>query len=137
MEISFVHINAGFFHFFSLGIIYGVFSFANLFAPSVVAVIGPRVSMFVSGLLYRQISQTTHYIQQWIFRIYLFEYPNFFSLSFSGYIAVFIIPSTWSFYLTSVLIGMGAACEYSVSSGGLGLYLVLPWIIFHKADLYI
>ncbi|TSS23703.1 UNC93-like protein MFSD11 [Bagarius yarrelli] len=27
----------------------------------------------------------------------------------SGYISVFIIPSTWSFYLTSVLIGMGAA----------------------------
>ncbi|KAM9744806.1 UNC93-like protein MFSD11 isoform 2-T2 [Menidia menidia] len=27
----------------------------------------------------------------------------------SGYIAVFIIPTTWSFYLTSVLIGMGAA----------------------------
>ncbi|XP_027029646.1 UNC93-like protein MFSD11 isoform X2 [Tachysurus fulvidraco] len=63
----------------SLGIIYGVFSFANLFAPSVVAVIGARFSMFISGLLY------------------------------SGYIAVFIIPSTWSFYFTSVLIGMGAA----------------------------
>ncbi|RXM32394.1 putative glutamate--tRNA ligase, mitochondrial [Acipenser ruthenus] len=27
----------------------------------------------------------------------------------SGYIAVFIIPATWSFYLTSVLIGVGAA----------------------------
>ncbi|XP_017310221.1 UNC93-like protein MFSD11 isoform X1 [Ictalurus punctatus] len=63
----------------SLGIIYGVFSFANLFAPSVVAVIGPQFTMFVSGILY------------------------------SGYIAVFITPSTWSFYLTSVLIGMGAA----------------------------
>lgn len=63
----------------SLGIIYGVFSFSNLFAPTVVAVIGPKITMFLSGLLY------------------------------SGYIAVFIIPSTWSFYLTSVLIGMGAA----------------------------
>ncbi|XP_024128178.1 UNC93-like protein MFSD11 isoform X3 [Oryzias melastigma] len=30
-------------------------------------------------------------------------------LLYSGYIAVFIIPSTWSFYLTSVLIGIGAA----------------------------
>lgn len=29
----------------------------------------------------------------------------------SGYIAVFIIPSTWAFYLTSVLIGIGAASE--------------------------
>ncbi|KAM6913771.1 UNC93-like protein MFSD11 isoform 2-T2 [Lycodopsis pacificus] len=63
----------------SLGIIYGVFSFANLLAPAVVAVIGPKTTMFLSGLLY------------------------------SGYIAVFIIPSTWSFYLTSVLIGIGAA----------------------------
>ncbi|KAL6102580.1 uncharacterized protein ACO6RY_02163 [Pungitius sinensis] len=63
----------------SLGIIYGVFSFANLLAPAVVAVIGPRVTMILSGLLY------------------------------SGYVAVFIIPSTWSFYLTSVLLGVGAA----------------------------
>ncbi|KAM4716784.1 UNC93-like protein MFSD11 isoform 2-T2 [Anableps anableps] len=30
-------------------------------------------------------------------------------LLYSGYIAVFIMPSTWSFYLTSVLIGVGAA----------------------------
>lgn len=63
----------------SLGIIYGVFSISNLLAPTVVAVIGPKITMFLSGLLY------------------------------SGYIAVFITPSTWSFYLTSVLIGVGAA----------------------------
>nr|XP_061805812.1 UNC93-like protein MFSD11 [Nerophis lumbriciformis] len=63
----------------SLGIIYGVFSFSNLLAPAVVAVLGPKVTMFGSGLLY------------------------------SGYIAVFYEPSTWSFYLTSVLIGVGAA----------------------------
>ncbi|XP_034750915.1 UNC93-like protein MFSD11 [Etheostoma cragini] len=63
----------------SLGIIYGVFSFSNLLAPTVVAVIGPKMTMFLSGLLY------------------------------SGYIAVFIIPSAWSFYLTSVLIGIAAA----------------------------
>ncbi|KAM7387050.1 hypothetical protein PAMA_009595 [Pampus argenteus] len=63
----------------SLGIIYGVFSFSNLLAPTVVAVIGPKITMFLSGLLY------------------------------SGYIAVFIIPSTWAFYFTSVLIGIGAA----------------------------
>lgn len=29
----------------------------------------------------------------------------------SGYIAMFIVPSTWSFYLTSVLIGIGAASK--------------------------
>ncbi|CAG5897975.1 UNC93-like protein MFSD11 isoform 1-T1 [Menidia menidia] len=63
----------------SLGIIYGVFSFSNLLAPTIVTVIGAKLTMFLSGLLY------------------------------SGYIAVFIIPTTWSFYLTSVLIGMGAA----------------------------
>ncbi|XP_035511234.1 UNC93-like protein MFSD11 [Morone saxatilis] len=63
----------------SLGIIYGVFSFSNLLAPTVVAVIGAKMTMFMSGLLY------------------------------SGYIAVFIIPSLWAFYLTSVLIGVGAA----------------------------
>uniref|UniRef100_A0AAR2J100 UNC93-like protein MFSD11 n=1 Tax=Pygocentrus nattereri TaxID=42514 RepID=A0AAR2J100_PYGNA len=63
----------------SLGIIYGIFSFANLLAPTAVAVIGPRFTMFFSGILY------------------------------SGYIAVFISPSSWSFYLTSVLIGFGAA----------------------------
>ncbi|XP_046894557.1 UNC93-like protein MFSD11 isoform X1 [Hypomesus transpacificus] len=63
----------------SLGIIYGVFSFSNLLAPTVVAVIGPQITMFFSGILY------------------------------SGYIAAFITPSVWSFYLTSVLIGIGAA----------------------------
>ncbi|XP_056144079.1 UNC93-like protein MFSD11 [Lampris incognitus] len=63
----------------SLGIIYGVFSFSNLLAPMAIAVVGPRLTMFFSGILY------------------------------SGYIAVFIFPSTWSFYLTSVMIGVGAA----------------------------
>ncbi|XP_077069496.1 UNC93-like protein MFSD11 isoform X2 [Siphateles boraxobius] len=63
----------------SLGIIYGVFSFCNMLAPTIVAIIGPQFTMFFSGILY------------------------------SGYIAVFIIPSTWSFYFTSVLIGIGAA----------------------------
>ncbi|XP_044037169.1 UNC93-like protein MFSD11 [Siniperca chuatsi] len=74
----------------SLGIIYGVFSFSNLLSPTVVAVIGPKITMFLSGLLY------------------------------SGYIAVFIIPSTWSFYLTSVLIGIGAAMLWTAQ----GYFLV-------------
>lgn len=65
--------------YYSLGIIYGIFSFSNLLAPTVVAVIGAKLSMFVSGLLY------------------------------SAYIAVFILPFTWSLYLSSVLIGIGAA----------------------------
>lgn len=63
----------------SMSIIYGVFSASNLIAPSVVAVIGPQLAMFFSGLLY------------------------------SGYIAMFIHPLTWSFYTASVLVGVGAA----------------------------
>ncbi|XP_028842833.1 UNC93-like protein MFSD11 isoform X1 [Denticeps clupeoides] len=63
----------------SLGIIYGIFSFSNFLAPSIVAVVGPQFTMIISGILY------------------------------SGYIAVFINPSSWSFYLTSLLIGLGAA----------------------------
>ncbi|XP_041076722.1 UNC93-like protein MFSD11 [Polyodon spathula] len=63
----------------SMSIIYGVFSASNLIAPSVVAVIGPQISMFVCGLFY------------------------------SAYIAVFIYPLTWSFYTASVLVGIAAA----------------------------
>ncbi|KAL0992838.1 hypothetical protein UPYG_G00099210 [Umbra pygmaea] len=70
----------------SLGIIYGIFSFSNLLAPTVVTVIGPQFTMFFSGILY------------------------------SGYIAVFITPSTWSFYLTSVLVGIGAAMLWTAQS---------------------
>ncbi|MBN3283807.1 MFS11 protein, partial [Polyodon spathula] len=62
-----------------MSIIYGVFSASNLIAPSVVAVIGPQISMFVCGLFY------------------------------SAYIAVFIYPLTWSFYTASVLVGIAAA----------------------------
>lgn len=36
----------------SMAIIYGVFSASNLITPSVVAVVGPQLSMFVSGLFY-------------------------------------------------------------------------------------
>ncbi|XP_076837607.1 UNC93-like protein MFSD11 [Brachyhypopomus gauderio] len=63
----------------SMAIIYGVFSASNLIAPSVVAVIGPQLSLFFSGLVY------------------------------SGYIAMFIHPLTWSFYTASVLVGIAAA----------------------------
>uniref|UniRef100_A0A673YFY1 Major facilitator superfamily domain containing 11 n=1 Tax=Salmo trutta TaxID=8032 RepID=A0A673YFY1_SALTR len=62
-----------------MAIIYGVFSASNLIAPSVVAVIGPQLSMFFSGLVY------------------------------SGYIAMFIHPYTWSFYTASVVVGIAAA----------------------------
>uniref|UniRef100_A0A8C8BIA3 UNC93-like protein MFSD11 n=1 Tax=Otus sunia TaxID=257818 RepID=A0A8C8BIA3_9STRI len=63
----------------SMSIIYGVFSASNLVSPSVVAIVGPQLSMVVSGLFY------------------------------SLYIAVFIQPATWAFYTASVFIGIAAA----------------------------
>ncbi|XP_041072506.1 UNC93-like protein MFSD11 isoform X1 [Carcharodon carcharias] len=63
----------------SLAIIYTVFSASNLLTPSIVALLGARLSMFISGLVY------------------------------SAYAAVFIEPFTWSFYLSSVVIGIAAA----------------------------
>ncbi|XP_048408333.1 UNC93-like protein MFSD11 isoform X1 [Stegostoma tigrinum] len=63
----------------SLAIIYGVFSASNLIAPSVVAVVGPKMSMVFSGVVY------------------------------SGYVVSFSKPMLWSFYITSILIGFAAA----------------------------
>ncbi|KGL73474.1 UNC93-like MFSD11 [Tinamus guttatus] len=63
----------------SMSIIYGVFSASNLISPSIVAVVGPQLSMVISGVFY------------------------------SLYIAVFIQPSTWAFYTVSVFIGIAAA----------------------------
>lgn len=75
----------------SMAIIYGVFSASNMIAPSVVTVIGPQLSMFFSGLLY------------------------------SGYIAMFIHPYTWSFYTASVLVGIGAAVLWTAQGNVLAI----------------
>ncbi|XP_023692702.1 UNC93-like protein MFSD11 isoform X2 [Paramormyrops kingsleyae] len=75
----------------SMAIIYGVFSASNLMAPSVVAVVGPQLSMFGSGLLY------------------------------SGYIAVFIRPLTWSFYTASVVVGIAAAVLWTAQGNLLAI----------------
>lgn len=75
----------------SMSIIYGVFSASNLIAPSVVAVIGPQLSMFFSGLLY------------------------------SGYIAMFIHPYTWSFYTASVVVGIAAAVLWTAQGNVLAI----------------
>lgn len=75
----------------SMAIIYGVFSASNLLAPSLVTVIGPQLSMFFSGLLY------------------------------SGYIAMFIYPYTWSFYTASVLVGIGAAVLWTAQGNVLAI----------------
>ncbi|XP_069769162.1 UNC93-like protein MFSD11 [Narcine bancroftii] len=63
----------------SLAIIYTVFSASNLLTPSIIALLGSRLSLFISGLVY------------------------------SAYVAVFIEPFTWSFYMASVTIGIAAA----------------------------
>ncbi|XP_062914791.1 UNC93-like protein MFSD11 isoform X1 [Mobula hypostoma] len=63
----------------SLAIIYGVFSASNLIAPSVVAVVGPKLSMVLSGVVY------------------------------SGYVISFSLPMTWSIFTGSILIGFAAA----------------------------
>ncbi|XP_023205334.1 UNC93-like protein MFSD11 [Xiphophorus maculatus] len=75
----------------SMAIIYGVFSASNLMAPSVVTLIGPQVSMFLSGILY------------------------------SGYIAMFIHPLTWSFYTASVLVGVAAAVLWTAQGNVLAI----------------
>lgn len=64
--------------FISLAIIYVVFSVFNWFAPPVVALIGPKWSMFISG-----------------FGFFLF-------------IVSFLKPMTWSLYLGSVIVGLCA-----------------------------
>ncbi|NXS92581.1 MFS11 protein, partial [Jacana jacana] len=75
----------------SMSIIYGVFSASNLVSPSVVAIVGPQLSMFVSGIFY------------------------------SLYIAVFIQPTTWSFYTASVFIGIAAAVLWTAQGNCLTL----------------
>ncbi|XP_072337272.1 UNC93-like protein MFSD11 [Scyliorhinus torazame] len=75
----------------SLAIIYGVFSASNLIAPSVVAVVGPKMSMVFSGVVY------------------------------SGYVISFSKPMTWSFYITSILIGFAAAVLWTAQ----GSFLIL------------
>ena len=75
----------------SLAIIYIVFALANWLAPSVVSVIGPKYSMVVGGITY------------------------------TLYLATFIHPFTWSLYLASVIIGIGAAIIWT----GQGTFLTL------------
>lgn len=109
------------FLFFSLGIIYGVFSFSNLLAPTVVAIIGAKMSMFFSGLLYRYLI----FCLQWEVESHclLLICVFLFVCLFSGYIAVFIVPATWSLYFTSVLIGVGAASKFL----SFGFFSVSSW----------
>lgn len=63
----------------SLSLIYIVFAICNWLAPSVISVLGPRLSMVVGALMY------------------------------AFFIFSFLFPMTWLLYFASVLIGMGAA----------------------------
>ncbi|XP_071961166.1 UNC93-like protein MFSD11 [Antedon mediterranea] len=65
--------------YYSLSIIYATFAAANWIAPSVVAMIGPRFSMFSGGIIY------------------------------TLFILSFIKPMVWSLYTGSVLLGFAAA----------------------------
>lgn len=86
-----------------MSIIYGVLSAFSLVAPVVVTVIGPQLSMFFSGLMYRY-TREQHTAISVAFRPLT---PG--CVAFSCYIAMFIYPYTWSFYGASVLVGLGAA----------------------------
>ncbi len=75
----------------SLAIIYGVFSASNWIAPSVVAVLGPRLTMFVGGLTY------------------------------ASFIAQFFQPNTYALYFLSALLGVGAAIIWTGQGNFLSL----------------
>ncbi|XP_073975064.1 UNC93-like protein MFSD11 [Rhodnius prolixus] len=65
--------------FISLGILYGTFALGNWLAPSIIAGIGPRVSMVLG------------------------------SITYLIFIASFLWPKTWLLYLVSFIIGFGAS----------------------------
>ena len=77
--------------FTALAIIYAVFSLSNWFAPSVVSVIGPRITMVVGGVIY------------------------------SLYIAQIIYPNVYLLYGGSILIGTGAAVIWTAQGNFLTL----------------
>ncbi|XP_059609661.1 UNC93-like protein MFSD11 isoform X2 [Phlebotomus argentipes] len=73
----------------SLAIIYGSFAICNWIAPSVVTLIGPRSTMLIG------------------------------SLTYCAFTASFLIPRTWLLYVSSALLGLGAALMWN----GQGVYL--------------
>ncbi|CAF0968190.1 unnamed protein product [Didymodactylos carnosus] len=75
----------------SFAIIYSSFTVVNIVSPAIVSILGPSLSMFIGASTY------------------------FF------YVLSFIQPMTWSFYLASVLIGVGAAILWTA----FGVYLAV------------
>lgn len=75
----------------SLAIVYAVFALFNWLAPPVISLFGPKVAMVFGGITY------------------------------SIFIASFLLPRTWLLYFASVIIGTGAAMIWT----GQGNYLTL------------
>ncbi|KAB7502898.1 UNC93-like protein MFSD11 [Armadillidium nasatum] len=75
----------------SLAVIYATFATCNWLAPSVLSFIGPKLTMIFGGVTYVL------------------------------FIGCFLWPQTWLLYLTSVIVGVGAACIWT----GQGNYLTL------------
>lgn len=75
----------------SLAVIYAVFATMNWFTPSVLSFIGPKITMIIGAVTY------------------------------SMFIASFLVPKTWLLYLVSVIVGAGAALIWT----GQGNYLTL------------
>ncbi|CAF1605528.1 unnamed protein product [Adineta ricciae] len=73
----------------SLAIVYTLFTIANIFAPVVVSTCGSSISMFIGGI--------TCFL----------------------YVLSFISPMVWSYYLVSILFGIGAAILWTAQ----GVYL--------------
>ncbi|CAF1279481.1 unnamed protein product [Adineta ricciae] len=73
----------------SLAIVYTLFTIANIFAPVVVSICGSSISMFIGGI--------TCFL----------------------YVLSFISPMVWSYYLVSILFGIGAAILWTAQ----GVYL--------------
>ncbi|XP_049940145.1 UNC93-like protein MFSD11 [Schistocerca serialis cubense] len=63
----------------SLAVIYAVFAVCNWLAPSIISVVGPRLTMVIGGITY------------------------------ALFILTFLLPKTWLLYVASCVIGFGAA----------------------------
>ncbi|CAM4814393.1 unnamed protein product, partial [Rotaria magnacalcarata] len=73
----------------SSAILYACFAITNIFAPAIVSMLRPALAMFLGG--------TTYFL----------------------YVLSFIYPMTWSYYIVSILVGIGAAVLWTAQ----GVYL--------------
>ncbi|CAF3966651.1 unnamed protein product [Adineta steineri] len=76
----------------SLGIASACMAITNIFAPVIISILGPSISMFMGGT------------------------------TFLLYVLSFLFPMIWSFYLVSILLGIGAAILWTAQGTYLALY---------------